>query len=68
MLKIITLLVAFLVVSPIAVVAGEEWSQFRGPNGTGVSETKNLDMGQEMQSEEQIYGEGPASSDTYSEN
>lgn len=31
-------------------------------------ETKNLDMGQEMQSDEQIYGEGPASSDTYSEN
>jgi hypothetical protein len=42
MLKIITLLVAFLFVSPLAVVAGEEWSQFRGPNGTGVSETKGL--------------------------
>src|SRR6188768_4268771 len=40
MLKIISLFV--LLVSPIAVFASDEWSQFRGPNGTGVSETKGL--------------------------
>ncbi len=42
MLKIITLFVAFLLVSPLTIIAAEEWSQFRGPNGTGVSETKGL--------------------------
>ncbi|HYV83245.1 MAG TPA: PQQ-binding-like beta-propeller repeat protein, partial [Pyrinomonadaceae bacterium] len=42
MLKIIVLLVALLIVSPIVVAAGDEWSQFRGPNGTGVSETTGL--------------------------
>ena len=42
MLKIITLLVALVVVSPLTVVAADEWSQFRGPNGSGVSETKGL--------------------------
>jgi outer membrane protein assembly factor BamB len=42
MLKSIALLVVILFVSSIAVAAGEEWSQFRGPNGTGVSETKGL--------------------------
>jgi outer membrane protein assembly factor BamB len=42
MLKIIPLLVAILLVSPAAIAAGEEWSQFRGPNGTGVSEAKGL--------------------------
>ncbi|HZI47363.1 MAG TPA: PQQ-binding-like beta-propeller repeat protein, partial [Pyrinomonadaceae bacterium] len=42
MLKFITLIVAVLFVSPVAVLAGDEWSQFRGPNGTGVSETKGL--------------------------
>lgn len=42
MLKNIALLVVLLVVSPIAVIAGDEWSQFRGPNGTGVSDTKDL--------------------------
>jgi outer membrane protein assembly factor BamB len=42
MLKIITLFVALLLVSPLAIAASDEWSQFRGPNGTGVSETKGL--------------------------
>ena len=42
MLKIIVLLVALLIVSPIVVAAGDEWSQFRGPNGTGVSDTTGL--------------------------
>jgi outer membrane protein assembly factor BamB len=42
MLKSIALLVVILFVSSIAVAAGEEWSQFRGPNGTGVSETQGL--------------------------
>ena len=41
MLKIIILLVALLV-SPLTIIAADEWSQFRGPNGTGVSETKGL--------------------------
>jgi outer membrane protein assembly factor BamB len=42
MLKISTLLVAILFVSPITTFASDDWSQFRGPNGTGVSETKGL--------------------------
>ena len=42
MLKIITLLVAIVFVSRVTIVAADEWSQFRGPNGTGVSETKGL--------------------------
>jgi outer membrane protein assembly factor BamB len=42
MLKIITLFVALLLVSPLAIAASDEWSQFRGPNGTGVSDTKGL--------------------------
>jgi outer membrane protein assembly factor BamB len=42
MLKISTLLVAILFVSPIITFASDDWSQFRGPNGTGVSETKGL--------------------------
>ncbi len=42
MLKNIALFVALLFVSPIVVLAGDEWSQFRGPNGTGVSDTKDL--------------------------
>lgn len=33
-----------------------------------VPETRNLDMEQEMQSKENVYGDGPAASDTYSEN
>ncbi len=41
MLKIIALLVALLL-SPLTIIASDEWSQFRGPNGTGVSETKDL--------------------------
>jgi hypothetical protein len=41
MLKIIALLVALLL-SPLTIIASDEWSQFRGPNGTGVSETKGL--------------------------
>jgi outer membrane protein assembly factor BamB len=41
MLKIITLFVVLLL-SPLTIVASDEWSQFRGPNGTGVSETKGL--------------------------
>lgn len=42
MLKMITLFVALLLVSPLTSAASDEWSQFRGPNGTGVSETKDL--------------------------
>ena len=42
MLKNIILFVVLVFVSPVAAVAGDEWSQFRGPNGTGVSETKGL--------------------------
>jgi hypothetical protein len=42
MSKIITLFVAVLLLSPLALAASDEWSQFRGPNGTGVSETKGL--------------------------
>ena len=42
MLNIIALFVALVFVSPVAVAAGDEWSQFRGPNGTGVSDTKGL--------------------------
>jgi outer membrane protein assembly factor BamB len=42
MLKIITLFVAVLLLSPLTLAASDEWSQFRGPNGTGVSETKGL--------------------------
>jgi outer membrane protein assembly factor BamB len=42
MLKMITLFVALLLLSPLTVVASDEWSQFRGPNGTGVSDTKGL--------------------------
>jgi len=42
MLKIVTLLVALLFMSPVAIVAADDWSQFRGPNGTGVSGTKGL--------------------------
>ncbi|HYV10004.1 MAG TPA: PQQ-binding-like beta-propeller repeat protein [Pyrinomonadaceae bacterium] len=41
MLKIITLFVVLLL-SPLTLAASDEWSQFRGPNGTGVSETKGL--------------------------
>jgi outer membrane protein assembly factor BamB len=41
MLKSLILFVA-LVVSPLTINASDEWSQFRGPNGTGVSETKGL--------------------------
>src|ERR1041384_2486105 len=39
MLKTIALLLFAL---PVAVSASDEWSQFRGPNGSGVSETKGL--------------------------
>jgi len=42
MLKPITLFIAFLLLSPLTIVANDEWSQFRGPNGTGVSDTKGL--------------------------
>jgi outer membrane protein assembly factor BamB len=41
MLKTIALLVALLL-SPLTTIASDEWTQFRGPNGTGVSETKGL--------------------------
>ena len=40
--KNITLLVAILFASALTSFANDEWSQFRGPNGTGVSETKGL--------------------------
>ena len=39
MLKTIALL---LFAFPVAISASDEWSQFRGPNGSGVSETKGL--------------------------
>ncbi len=42
MLKTITLFIALLLLSPLTILANDEWSQFRGPNGTGVSETKGL--------------------------
>jgi outer membrane protein assembly factor BamB len=42
MLKMITLLFAISLVFPLTSFAADEWSQFRGPNGTGVSETKGL--------------------------
>jgi outer membrane protein assembly factor BamB len=42
MLKPISLLVAILFASSLTNSANDEWSQFRGPNGTGVSETKGL--------------------------
>lgn len=42
MLKIALLFVAILFVSSSTSFASDEWSQFRGPNGTGVSETKGL--------------------------
>jgi outer membrane protein assembly factor BamB len=42
MLKNIVLLSALLIVLPLTVAASDEWSQFRGPNGSGVSETKGL--------------------------
>ena len=42
MLKLIILLVAILFVASLSCFANDEWSQFRGPNGTGVSETKGL--------------------------
>lgn len=41
MLKIITLFVVLLL-SSLTLAASDDWSQFRGPNGTGVSETKGL--------------------------
>jgi len=34
--------IALLFVCSLTVAASDEWSQFRGPNGTGVSETKGL--------------------------
>ena len=42
MLKPIALFIAVLLLSPLTILANDEWSQFRGPNGTGVSETKGL--------------------------
>ena len=42
MLKPIALLVAFVFASSLNCLANDEWSQFRGPNGTGVSDTKGL--------------------------
>ena len=42
MLKRIIFLVAIVFVSVLTSFANDEWSQFRGPNGTGVSETKGL--------------------------
>jgi outer membrane protein assembly factor BamB len=39
MLKTIAIL---LFAFPLTVIASDEWSQFRGPNGSGVSETKGL--------------------------
>jgi len=42
MIKTSILLVAILVSSALTSFANDDWSQFRGPNGTGVSETKGL--------------------------
>src|ERR1051325_9501689 len=42
MLKNIVLLSAILIALPLTIAASDEWSQFRGPNGTGVSATKGL--------------------------
>src|ERR1051325_358989 len=43
MLKSIAFLSVLLIALPLTVAAtSDEWSQFRGPNGTGVSETKGL--------------------------
>ncbi|HET6979429.1 MAG TPA: PQQ-binding-like beta-propeller repeat protein [Pyrinomonadaceae bacterium] len=42
MIKTSTLLVAILFAFALTGFANDEWSQFRGPNGTGVSETKGL--------------------------
>src|ERR1044071_3824085 len=40
---IISAMIAILLVLfSLTAVPADEWSQFRGPNGTGVSETKNL--------------------------
>jgi len=40
--KNIALLFAILIALPLTSAASDEWSQFRGPNGSGVSETKGL--------------------------
>jgi outer membrane protein assembly factor BamB len=42
MLKLMILLVAILFACVPTSLASDDWSQFRGPNGTGVSETKGL--------------------------
>jgi len=42
MLKKIAFFSALLIALPLTAAASDEWSQFRGPNGTGVSETKGL--------------------------
>ncbi|HEY0762910.1 MAG TPA: PQQ-binding-like beta-propeller repeat protein [Pyrinomonadaceae bacterium] len=42
MIKTSILLVAVLLSSALTSFANDDWSQFRGPNGTGVSETKGL--------------------------
>ena len=42
MFKTIALLCVLLFAFSLTVAASDEWSQFRGPNGTGVSETKGL--------------------------
>src|SRR5215470_4160673 len=41
-MKNIALLFAILIALPLTSTASDEWSQFRGPNGSGVSETKGL--------------------------
>ena len=41
-MKNIALLFAILIALPLTSAASDEWSQFRGPNGSGVSETKGL--------------------------
>ena len=42
MLKIVTVLFAIVLASTLTIAASDEWSQFRGPNGTGVSESTGL--------------------------
>ena len=42
MIKIVTVCFAIVVASTLTIAASDEWSQFRGPNGTGVSDSTGL--------------------------
>ncbi len=41
-LLIVSLILALIASAPLTKAAAEDWTQFRGPNGTGVSETTGL--------------------------